>query len=93
MDSFEASPGNKLNPPLTRPNITNIKLTHLLPSASKVYRGQFHWGKYQRAFASISHSQPMTLSVCFLLELILFAEMPPILAYLLAGRKPVLRLS
>jgi hypothetical protein len=35
----------------------------------------------------------MTLSVCFLLELILFVELLPILAYILAGRESVLRLS
>jgi hypothetical protein len=93
MDSLEASPGNKLNPPLIRPNITNIKLIHPAPQCLQVYRGQFHWGKSPRAFASISHSQQMTLSVCFLLELILFMELPPILAYLPAGRESVLKLS
>jgi hypothetical protein len=35
----------------------------------------------------------MTLSVYFLLELILFAELTLTLAYLLAGREPVQRLS
>jgi hypothetical protein len=39
MDSLEASPGNKLNPPLTKPNITNVKLTHPAPQCLQSLQG------------------------------------------------------
>jgi hypothetical protein len=42
---------------------------------------------------SISHSQQITLSACPLLELILFVEPPPKLAYLPVGRESVSSLS
>jgi hypothetical protein len=91
MDSLEASPGNELNPLLTRLNSTNIKLTYPAPQCLQSLQGSIPMGESPRAFASVSHSQQMALSVSFLLQLILFGELSPILAYLLAGRESVLK--
>jgi hypothetical protein len=44
-------PHQVINPPLTRPNITNIETNPSCSSVLKVYRGQFHWGKFPKTFA------------------------------------------
>jgi hypothetical protein len=48
MDSLEASPGNKLNPLLTRPNITNVKLTHTAPQCLQSLQGSILLGEISK---------------------------------------------
>jgi hypothetical protein len=48
MDSLEVSSGNKLNPPLTKPNITNIKLTHPTPQCLQSLQGSVSLGEISK---------------------------------------------
>jgi hypothetical protein len=50
MDSLEVSPGNKLNPSLTKPNITNIKLTHPAPQCLQSLQGSIPLSEISKNF-------------------------------------------
>jgi hypothetical protein len=93
MHSFEASPGNKLDLPLTRPNITNVKLTHPTPQCLQSLQGSSPLRKISKHKFCQYHSQQITLTACPPMELILFVELLPMLAYFPVGRESVLRLS
>jgi hypothetical protein len=48
LDSLEVSPGNKLNPPLTKPNITNIEQTHPAPQCLQSLQGSIPLGEVSK---------------------------------------------
>jgi hypothetical protein len=93
MDSLEVSPGNKLNPPLTKPNITNIELTHPAPQCLQSLQGSIPLREVSKNLC-INITQSTNDTQCLFSSGTYFVvELPPTLAYLLAGRKPVLRVS
>jgi hypothetical protein len=66
-------------------------LTHPAPQCLKSLQGSI---PLEEIFKNLCiNITQLTFCVCFLLELILFAELPLILAYFLARRESVLRLS
>jgi hypothetical protein len=72
---------------------TNIKLTHPALQRLQSLQSSIPLGEVSKSLSSISHREQTTLGACFLLQLILFMELPPTLAYFPAGRESVLRLS
>jgi hypothetical protein len=64
MDSLEHSPGNKLNPPLTRPNITNIKLAHPTLQCLQSLQGSIPLGEDSKSLC-INITQSTNDTQCF----------------------------
>jgi hypothetical protein len=52
IDPLDASPGNKLDLPLARPNIPNIKLTHPAPQCLQSSQGSIPLGEVSKCLCS-----------------------------------------
>jgi hypothetical protein len=90
MDTLEALPGNKLDLPLMRPDITNVKLTHLVLQCLQSLQRSTPLGEISKSLCINIKESTNNTQCCPLLELILFVELLPMFVYLTVGRESIL---